>query len=263
MMSSIDVPGTQHVASVKAIETIYRGYRFRSRTEARWAVVFDAMGWKWTYEEQGYEFDGVKYLPDFIVDDGCVVEIKPLLDFKQDEYPEIYTAGVDLAELHIAGDIPCARQGKPERAFRTTSTFLGICDNDEESVRVANDTLSYIGYGGARTSIAYVGEKPKITKDNVQLYGPIVARADSGCRGVALCRTREDAIQWLIKRAWCAHFPPEDYAKVKTVGKHLKKAWCIIYGTPGDFEVQGSHRAMSREAMLKGRQARFEHGERA
>ena len=29
---------------MKAIETEYNGYRFRSRLEARWAVFFDALG---------------------------------------------------------------------------------------------------------------------------------------------------------------------------------------------------------------------------
>jgi hypothetical protein len=28
---------------IKAIETRYKGYRFRSRLEARWSVFFDAM----------------------------------------------------------------------------------------------------------------------------------------------------------------------------------------------------------------------------
>ena len=31
---------------IKAIETVYKGYRFRSRLEARWAVFFDACGVK-------------------------------------------------------------------------------------------------------------------------------------------------------------------------------------------------------------------------
>lgn len=48
-----------------AIETVYKGYRFRSRLEARWAVFFDAAGVQWQYETQGYEVDGHKYLPDF------------------------------------------------------------------------------------------------------------------------------------------------------------------------------------------------------
>jgi hypothetical protein len=50
---------------LKAIETIYRGYRFRSRLEARWAVFFDVLNIQWEYEKEGYELDGVRYLPDF------------------------------------------------------------------------------------------------------------------------------------------------------------------------------------------------------
>lgn len=51
---------------LKAIETTYKGYRFRSRLEARWAVFFDALGLKWEYEPEGFELGGgVRYLPDF------------------------------------------------------------------------------------------------------------------------------------------------------------------------------------------------------
>lgn len=57
---------------VKAIETSYMGCRFRSRLEARWAVFFDALGWTWEYEKQGYkvgwhEDDEIAWLPDFEV----------------------------------------------------------------------------------------------------------------------------------------------------------------------------------------------------
>lgn len=53
---------------MKPIETVYRGYRFRSRLEARWAVFFDALGLRWEYEPEGFEFDdGTRYLPDFKV----------------------------------------------------------------------------------------------------------------------------------------------------------------------------------------------------
>ena len=54
--------------TLKAIETEYRGYRFRSRLEARWAVFFDACGVKWEYEPEGYDLgDGLYYLPDFLL----------------------------------------------------------------------------------------------------------------------------------------------------------------------------------------------------
>ena len=53
---------------MKAIETVYKGYRFRSRLEARWAVYLDVIGWQWEYEPEGFEFDdGTRYLPDFKV----------------------------------------------------------------------------------------------------------------------------------------------------------------------------------------------------
>jgi hypothetical protein len=51
---------------MKAINTLYAGNYFRSRTEARWAVFFDALGVRWEYEKEGYDLgNGVYYLPDF------------------------------------------------------------------------------------------------------------------------------------------------------------------------------------------------------
>ena len=67
---------------MKAIETRYKGYRFRSRLEARWAVFFDALGIKWEYEPEGFDLGGgVRYLPDFFLPEiqgGLWVEIKPV-----------------------------------------------------------------------------------------------------------------------------------------------------------------------------------------
>lgn len=67
---------------MKPIETIYRGIRFRSRLEARWAVFLDALSLRWEYEPQGFicthrlrltgsgEGEQVfSYLPDFWIPD--------------------------------------------------------------------------------------------------------------------------------------------------------------------------------------------------
>ena len=52
--------------TIKAIETEYKGYRFRSRLEARWAVFFDALGVQWFYEHEGFDLGKSGwYLPDF------------------------------------------------------------------------------------------------------------------------------------------------------------------------------------------------------
>lgn len=75
--------GVTTPTAVTAIETTYRGYRFRSRLEARWAVFFDHLGLTWRYEPQGYCVGdgGLTYLPDFYVDElknwgGGWVEVK-------------------------------------------------------------------------------------------------------------------------------------------------------------------------------------------
>ena len=53
---------------IEAIETQYKGYRFRSRLEARWAVFFDALGLSWEYEPEGFDLgEHGWYLPDFRV----------------------------------------------------------------------------------------------------------------------------------------------------------------------------------------------------
>ena len=67
--------------NIKAIETVYKGYHFRSRLEARWAVFFDALGLEWEYEPEGFDLgDGIYYLPDFLITgfcgNKCWVEIK-------------------------------------------------------------------------------------------------------------------------------------------------------------------------------------------
>jgi hypothetical protein len=64
---------------IKPIETVYKGYRFRSRLEARWAVFFDALGIEWEYEKEGYDLgEAGWYLPDFWLPRyQCWVEIKP------------------------------------------------------------------------------------------------------------------------------------------------------------------------------------------
>lgn len=62
---------------IRAIETTYKGYRFRSRLEARWAVFFDTLGITWEYEKEGYVTSAGPYLPDFWLPDfRLFVEIK-------------------------------------------------------------------------------------------------------------------------------------------------------------------------------------------
>lgn len=82
---------------IKAIETKWRGYRFRSRLEARWAVFFERIGAEWTYEPQGFEREGfeeetLRYLPDFRVKIGKSsywVEVKGDKSWLKDNFEKI------------------------------------------------------------------------------------------------------------------------------------------------------------------------------
>ena len=59
----------------RGIPTTYRHVRFRSILEARWACFFDLCGLPWSYEP--FE-DRVAYIPDFLVAERLLCEVRPL-----------------------------------------------------------------------------------------------------------------------------------------------------------------------------------------
>ena len=107
---------------IRAIETQYKGYRFRSRLEARWAVYLDAIGWRWEYEPEGFELsDGTRYLPDFLLRAGKLadgfrpgdpmlwLEIKPVAPTKEEKRKAWLLcddSGVDVAFGIGVPDLP-------------------------------------------------------------------------------------------------------------------------------------------------------------
>ena len=70
--------GTQRM-HISPIETIYNNWNFRSRLEARWAVLLDYLGIVYEYEREGFDCgEAGWYLPDFWLPDyQCWLEIKP------------------------------------------------------------------------------------------------------------------------------------------------------------------------------------------
>lgn len=95
------------MSSVKitAIETIYRGNRFRSRTEAKWAVFLDLVGEPYDYEPQGMELPSGPYLPDFwLPRAGAWLEVKGAWD-QVETYARFgeLAAGTDRPVLVAAG----------------------------------------------------------------------------------------------------------------------------------------------------------------
>lgn len=112
------------MAEIKPIETIYNGYRFRSRLEARWAVFFDALGVRYEYEPEGFSNNGYSYLPDFLIYDvegihscpwrqNIYVEVKGCPDSesanKVNYNSALYYDGNDIIggiPIWVVGDIP-------------------------------------------------------------------------------------------------------------------------------------------------------------
>ena len=78
------------------IWTVYRGTRFRSRLEARWAAFFDLIRWRWVYEP----FDAEGYIPDFLITGkrGLLVEVGPCVD-RQDYWDKAMKPNRAVASL--------------------------------------------------------------------------------------------------------------------------------------------------------------------
>jgi hypothetical protein len=113
----------QHIA---AIQTRFKGYLFRSRLEARWAVFFDRCRAQFVYEAEGFRLPSGPYLPDFYLPrQGLFVEIKPVsmlptrnFEFGQDNpYPidDVFPLELNLIyELAKAtGLVGCVMYGDP------------------------------------------------------------------------------------------------------------------------------------------------------
>ena len=103
---------------MKAIETIYHGYRFRSRLEARWAVFFDALGITYEYEPQGFDLDGVWYLPDFwLPEQGCWAEIKGVSPTEEEQTKARRFALHSGKPVHVFSGEICVPDPRPNLSY--------------------------------------------------------------------------------------------------------------------------------------------------
>lgn len=105
---------------LQAIDTHYKGYLFRSRLEARWAVFFDEMGLEWGYEDEGYKLpSGKYYLPDFhLTELDIYIEVKPKVLTKDELSLCLELSNFIVTPKHGIDIILC--EGLPsEKPYRT------------------------------------------------------------------------------------------------------------------------------------------------
>ena len=67
---------------IKSIPQWYKDTQFRSRLEARWARQLDEWKIPWQYEPEGFDLDGLWYVPDFWLPEcRTFFEVKGIMDF--------------------------------------------------------------------------------------------------------------------------------------------------------------------------------------
>lgn len=135
--------------SIKAIETVYNGRRFRSRLEAKWSLFLDTLGVNYRYEPEGYNLNGeVNYLPDFYIDDWqCWLEVKGpsptdkeqrkayLLSRESGDPVIIAHGSFVLSEGHLFKPSFRVFYGTAEQLFeRTAYAYPRICSQDSNVV---------------------------------------------------------------------------------------------------------------------------------
>jgi hypothetical protein len=125
------------MSDYRAIETRYAGCHFRSRLEARWAVFFDAVGWRWQYEPEGYwcqwrlrlSNKAFAYLPDFYLPDkNAFVEVKGQMDdFELDRFCNAVASLTDSNSTKTSvadAFLFCGPFDKPDKIGITQESYI-------------------------------------------------------------------------------------------------------------------------------------------
>lgn len=92
--------------TIPSIPTTYKGRKYRSRLEAKWAAFFDLCEWRYEYEP--LDLNG--WFPDFALygDKGnmILVEVKPVIKFPSSIAKKINKSSKGCRELLILGQGP-------------------------------------------------------------------------------------------------------------------------------------------------------------
>lgn len=193
----------------KAIETVYRGYRFRSRLEARWAVFFDNCripGWR--YEHEGFDLPSGYYLPDFdfqhprLPNERAFIEVKPgpaPISVTQD--PASWTREI----LLIA-----------ELAERTGASAMrcGIVFGDPYDVFNGAKNTNFLGrWARVDGSFRKIPSEPDYSGPLVEILKPYSIRLDVGSRHMAF---GGDIL------GWTAQDHPEEFERAALIARQAR-----------------------------------------
>jgi hypothetical protein len=188
---------------IKAIETVYKGYRFRSRLEARWAVFFDALGIKWEYEKEGYDLGKAgRYLPDFWLPDYKYwIEIKAE-NPSQGEWDKAYELSSKSGRpVHICVGLPDIRGRVDSFYYEESNSGGGLtmedwvywcacskCDKPDIAFGTTSQAVFIDGYAYEEQPICCDADDQEMMMDHPSLMRAYViarsARFEHGERGM-------------------------------------------------------------------------------
>lgn len=254
---------------IKPIETEYNGYRFRSKLEAQWAVVFDALGIKYEYEPEGFELeDGTKYLPDFYFpNQDTYGEVKPDRPGALDELfarPLKFVENGAIKKLVILPNIPSATKKDPVWWFPLVMHDPFATVNVKEPFLTLRISRAVLDKGeictnhtiGRHEEIEVEHEYPPYICDYMSYFEPFNRDSRSGKNTIE--ELSKMFLQATPSRSmW--YYARYDNNKEQEVSTYEDEDMLPRNSILGYEEVDDFKLVMS--ALRKGRQARFDHGQ--
>lgn len=240
------------MAAIKPIETIYKGYRFRSRLEARWAVFFDNVMVEYEYEPEGFVLeDGTMYLPDFYL---------PEID----AYVEVKSAGaIKISFDNGEVEFNSGRE-KAEKYFNTMAaiakehTYIIFQGDPANALLQQKDSFAHAFFMGNCTPGILSYDDPSVTCTNGKKCADCDSREQSFLCSMNIVGFTGQSIITLYCGDWLGILPVQcEKFDIVLVDKEGNKK------LPTDMSEDElrCYLDVNCSAMQEARQARFEHGE--
>lgn len=176
----------------QGIPTIYNWRRYRSRLEARWAVMFDLLGWQAEYEP----FDCNGWIPDFGIRmyDGTfmLAEVKPIAAFDEETAAKIDAANKEHEVLLLGAILPESQHNSSYQEYPQigwlreirfwemgwSGAMVGIFDKKSNRIGVCSED------GGWTDRVTGIWEKWVYASHHLHLAGISIDRlwAEAGNR---------------------------------------------------------------------------------
>ncbi len=184
---------SEGVVRIPAIPTRYKGVNFRSRLEARYAALFNTLGWEWEYEPVDLGGPTCGYIPDFIITRGhpsaLLVECKPFVDTTNADAQDAASVATKVAKAwHGDAVIVCAAW-HVEPAAKSTGERITLTDDGitvhptppdaGTRVRIGRARLDGRPWADAYLAREHIPPYPKPEPDDARDYWSIETRANA------------------------------------------------------------------------------------